>query len=164
MRARAILACALAALGITACIIGPKQDDPAEARAQDSAPSDDLGFTDETTGAVDTGLAPPAPDAGAALDASPPKGDAMPDGDAEAGCGDGGFPITALRYDAAKKCWGESVFFECQAGPDGGAAFTCFVQISTGGVFLASSTQIPSGSDYRACKAGEGAPSGDRCK
>ncbi len=105
MRARAILACALAALGITACVIGPKQDDPAEVRAQDTAPSDDFGFTDETTGAADTGVATTTPDAGAGLDASPPPSDAKGDGgdadaDADAGCGDA--PSDAADADACR--------------------------------------------------------------
>jgi hypothetical protein len=164
MRRLAIAWIALGALGITACIIGPKQDDPAEVRESGDTGvlADDVALASDSA-ASDTGMATSISDTGPfGADAPATPGDAKADGDA--GCGDGGYPITALRFDAAKKCWAESVFFECQAGPDGGTAFTCFVQISTGGIYLASTTQIPSGADYRLCKMGEGTSAGDRCK
>ncbi|MBI2394309.1 MAG: hypothetical protein HYV09_32355 [Deltaproteobacteria bacterium] len=67
------------------------------------------------------------------------------------------YPLEALGpWNEAKACWPSTeVFFECADGPDGGTMFTCFVRISTGEFFLASTTQIPTGSDYRACTSAE---------
>lgn len=94
-------------------------------------------------------------------------GDAGPDVDppGDAACP---YPITALGpWNVTKACWPSTeVFFECAAYVDGGTVFTCFVRISTGEFFLAPTTQIPSGSDYRACTAAESSSHGaySRCE
>lgn len=141
----------VAAAAIAACSIGPKQDDPLqlppEQTEQDgglTADTDPRGAEDGTdpTGNVDA--APP--DAAVAIDA-----DAATDAKSEV-CADGGVAIEAMGpWHTGKKCWKGIVFFECVDGIDGGAAMTCFARVSTGELFLTTTTHIPSGEDYRTC-------------
>lgn len=163
MQRRIIVAIAIAVLGIGACIIGPKQDDPApggpsnESDLSDSAVSGALDGASDSGTSGDTAL-PPAP-GDAAVD-----GDAKQDGDADAfdaACPDGGFRVSAIGpWNEARMCFETTThYFDCQDGPDGGTAFTCFERISTMEKFLAPTTQIPAGSDYRTCVA-----SLERCK
>jgi hypothetical protein len=168
MQRRVVIAIALATLGISACIIGPKQDDPAPGtptKEHDDASIDvgnasDTGdpFSASDTAPTDTAL-PPAPlDAGSD---SPSGADAPVD----AACPDGGVRITAIGpWNETKKCWEPTThYFDCQDGSDGGTAFTCFERVSTMEKFLAPTTVIPAGPDYRLC----GTPGGsglDRCK
>lgn len=143
-----------------ACVIGPKQDDPLA-----GAPQDDGGFSADTSdkAAEDTAAPTSSPDGGtgAFTDASADaKTDAPSDGDASGdapSCAEGSVPLTASGpWNDAGKCWESgSVFFECVGGIDGGAALTCFAKISTGELFLAATTHIPSGSDYRVCTDAE---------
>lgn len=72
-------------------------------------------------------------------------------------CPSGTFALSAMGpWNDAKGCWPSTYqFFECADGPDGGTAFTCFVRVSSGQFFLAGTTQIPSGTDYRPCTDAE---------
>lgn len=98
-----------------------------------------------------------------APDARPSKyADAV--GDTALMCGDALLPLTAQGpWDEEDACWPKvSHTFEC-VDKYGGAGMTCFFQISTSSYFLAPSTRIPIGSDYRSCtdeehakRAGEG--------
>jgi len=132
---------------IAACVIGPKQDDPFT--SNDETPADantagDGGFTTDDTASDPT----TTPEAGAAGDAA---ADVLTDVRSET-CPDGGTALEAVGpWHDGKKCWRGIVFFECVSAIDGGTAFTCFARVSTGELFLAATTHLPSGTDYRAC-------------
>lgn len=68
-------------------------------------------------------------------------------------CGDGLVALTGKGpWDDAKGCWRpDLVTFQCVTTITGGTGFTCFHQISTGKFYLAETTQIPAGDDYRIC-------------
>jgi len=76
-----LLACAL----LGACVIGPKQDDPAE-----SAPTSDAGldfdssFSSDTSGGLDVGGVPADGAGGGGDTTSPPSGDASADASSDA--------------------------------------------------------------------------------
>ncbi len=150
---------ALAIAGtIAACGIGPKQDDPLEPPSSegsfDASASADTGLASDDAAGGDPTAAPDA-----AWDAAPPPSDtgadARPDATSET-CPDGGVALEAVGpWQEGKKCWKGIVFFECVDAIDGGAAFTCFARVSTGELFLATTTHIPSGSDYRVCTDAE---------
>lgn len=167
MRQHVVVAIAIAALGVGACIIGPKQDDPASAKPttenEDITGDATAGSVADTSTPADSGFfadaAPPAP-----VDAS---GDVRDAADASDGaCADGGEPLTAIGpWNEAKMCWATTTqSFECVSGLDGGTVFTCFVRISTGERFLAPSTHIPSGADYRKCTDAENKSPYERCE
>ena len=126
----------------------------------------DSSVTDSSmdTSAVDTN----------AIDSSPSP-DATPEIASDGKCAVDGAtcvaPCVALSADGpwneSAKCWATSTYvFECVAGIDGGTAFTCFFRISTSQYFLAPSTHIPSGTDYRYCTDAERSTHSpfDRCK
>lgn len=141
-----------------ACVIGPKQDDPLGAEA----PPDDAGLSMDTSDkATEDSAAPTStPDAGGtgAFTDATTDGDASSDASTDApSCAEGSVPLTAQGpWNDTDECWeSASVFFECVGGIDGGAALTCFAKISTGELFLAATTHIPSGDDYRVCTDAE---------
>lgn len=177
---RARLVVSVLAFGAyTACVIGPKQDDPASIESGGL----DSGFAADTSDKSFDDAANPSPieDGGAgaltetgASDAAvgDARTDGATDGDASGdalSCGDGSVPLTAAGpWNAEGKCWKPTtIVFECVDGIDGGAALTCFARVSTGEFFLAPSTHIPSGSDFRPCTEAERATvstSGVMCK
>jgi len=178
MRRVWLLAPLLALAAAAACVIGPKQDDPSSLEVVDGDSGSVVDTGDKGLG--DTSVPTTTPDGGTGLydDAAEASGDAQADGDAradgdassDASCGDGTVPLTASGpWNDAKSCWeSASVVFECVTGLDGGTVFTCFAKVSTGQLFLAPSTHIPSGSDYRVCTEAErtktGAPPVPYCK
>lgn len=168
MRRHLILAVALATLGVGACIIGPKQDDPAPAKPGEN---EQLAADAASDTASDTATADPYSDASTSSDSTAPPApiDAAADsadGSSDAACADGGTRLTAIGpWNETKKCWPTTTHsFECVSALDGGTAFTCFVQISTSERFLASTTHIPSGPDYRKCTDVESTSPYERCE
>ncbi len=139
---------------LASCGIGPKQDDPANL---DPVPVSDTGtgVLDDAAGGLkddDSGGPTSAVDGGG--EAMVPA-DAMVDASSEV-CPDGGVPLHAVGpWNEGKDCWKESFVYECAASVDGGTAFTCYARVSTGELFLATTTQVPTGSDYRACTDAE---------
>jgi hypothetical protein len=97
MHKRIILMLSLALLGATACIIGPKQDDPANEIIDNG--NDDGGLAADTSIATDTGTSM-APDVGSA-DTSPAStmDDGAADGDASDAKMDGDAVSDALDGD-----------------------------------------------------------------
>jgi hypothetical protein len=159
---RLIVALVVCGAGVAACVIGPKQDDPL-----DPVPTGDDASTVSDSGAYnapDT-VGDPAAATDGAADASGEKTDgagtdAVSDATGDA-CPDGGVPVTAIGpWNDGKKCWKGMRVFECVSGIDGGAAETCFVEITTGDLYVAPSTHIPSGSNYRLCNEAERAKIG----
>lgn len=94
MKRRIVITIAIATLGFTACIIGPKQDDPADLAKEDEGPdtgidvgtiADTGGFTASDTSAADTALPPTPGDAVADAPSGDGKNDAADIGDADCG-------------------------------------------------------------------------------
>jgi hypothetical protein len=149
-----IFGVALASCVLAACGIGPKQDDPATTDPgplDASSASDTGGFREE-----DTANDPAAAEGGADAPSDAKVVDAAPADVGADACPDGGVPLSAMGpWNEGKDCWKGTRVFECVGGIDGGAALTCFVEISTGDLYQAGSTHIPSGSNYRLCNETE---------
>lgn len=144
----------LGAYGVAACGIGPKQDDPADPAPEFDTDASSTGSADTSERNADSSGDPAAATEGG-TDATSEVTDAARDALGDA-CPDGGLPLTAYGpWNDGKGCYKAHVVMECVAAFDGGTSWTCFARTSTGDLYLAQTTQIPSGSDYRACTDAE---------